>query len=637
MAGRPEPRKARGVVARLLSFALAAFLFAQVREPVRAQRSPIPSPEGTRFDNAAGPPALSPDGRFLAFVAVAPGGGDLLWVRPLDGAPARPLAGTERASNPFWSPDGRFVAFFARGKLMRMKPPRGRPEVICDAENGLGGTWNREGAILFAPGPRSPILRVPSGGGLAVPVTRLDAARGEMSHRWPVFLPDGRHFLYLEQKFGAAWESWENTICVGSLEDRTRLPLLRANSNAAYAPSVATPASGESGWWERQPGSGSGRGRTAGYILFWRDNALSARPFDPRTLRLTGEAFPVAASVQFHTLSAAAAFAVSENGLLAFQAGTAVGPSLLAWLDRGGRQLEVWGTSADYLFPRLSPDGRRAVVDLVDAKTSRRDVWLLDRTRRAQSRLTSDLRAASSPNWSPDGLRFVYSSGRKGPGDLYERPAAASEEEKLLLESDAVKVPTDWSADGGSILFMNTERENEEEKEKEREETEEKGGEREREERKDSDLWVYSVAGRTAAPILNSRFNERAGQFSPDGRWMVYSSDESGKEEIYVQSFPAPGGKRQISSGGGSSPRWRRDGKEILYVAGKSLMSVDVTTAPVFKAGPPRRLFQFPTASTFSYDVTSDGLHFLAALSLGDEPSTSVTLVRDWAPAAAAR
>jgi dipeptidyl aminopeptidase/acylaminoacyl peptidase len=368
--------------------------------------------------------------------------------------------------------------------------------------------------------------------------------------------------------------------------------------------------------------AGSGSGRTAGgHILFWRDNALLARPFDPKTLRLTGEAFPVAAPVQFRTLSSSAVFAVSGNGLLVYQEGTAVGPSLLAWFDRSGRQLEVWGTSADYLFPRLSPDGRRAAVDLVDSGTLRRDVWLLDRERRAQSRLTSDPGSASSPNWSPDGRRVVYSSGRKGPGDLYEKLAAGFEEEKLLLESPAIKAPTDWSPDGRSIAFMSTERENEE---------------TEKEEKRNSDLRVLSVADRKAVPYLKTPFNERAGQFSPDGRWIVYSSDESGREEIYVQSFPAPGEKRRISTGGGSLPRWRRDGKEILYVvSGRALMSVEVKTAPAFEAGPPRRLFEVPMASTFYYDVTPDGLHFLAALSVGEEPSTSLTLVRDWAGGAA--
>jgi hypothetical protein len=209
--------------------------------------------------------------------------------------------------------------------------------------------------------PSSPILRVSSGGGKPIPVTRLGAARRQIGHRWPLFLPDGRHFLYLEQTAGAAWESWENTICVGFLDDRMRSPLLRANSNMAYAPSFPPCVWG---WLKSLGGSGAGR-TPKGHIYFWRDNELLARPFDPKTLRLTGEAFPGATPVQFRTLSSSAAFAVSGNGLLLYQEGTAVGPSLLAWFDRGGRQLEVWGTSADYLFPRLSPDGRRAVVDLV--------------------------------------------------------------------------------------------------------------------------------------------------------------------------------------------------------------------------------------------------------------------------------
>jgi Tol biopolymer transport system component len=585
-----------GPVALALAFAglaLAAHFLLKPPEPSGTVRTSLPAPEGSRFNFFAGPMALSSDGKSVAFVSTGSDGKNLLWAGAVVGPPARPLSGTAGASYPFWSPDGRFLAFFAEKKLKKIAAAGGAAEALCDAEDGRGGSWSRGGDIVFAPAPRGPILRVTATGGAPVPVTRLDPARRENGHLWPFFLPDGRRFLYLAQTAGAGTEGRENSLCAGSLDSKTGVVLMPANSNMAWAPS-----------------SGGG---SEGHVLLWRAGALLARRFDAKSLRWNGEPFPVANPVQYIAHEASAVFALSGNGLLAFQEGSAVGMSQLVWFDRSGRQLETVGGPSGYAQPRLSPEGRRIAIDLVDSETLRRDVWIFDLSAKTESRLTLDPGAASIPQWSPDGARILFSSGRNARLDLYEKPAAGSADEDLLLSSEELKQATDWSADGRSVAFMSTER--------------------------DSgmgwDLWILTLPQRKAVPFLRTRFNEASGQFSPDARWIAYSSDETGKNEIYVQAFPGGGKKRQISLGGAAFPRWRRDGKEILYVApGGRLMSVEVKPGPVFEASAPRNLFAALMASDGFYDVSADGERILINVAPAEQPAVPVSLVRNWASAA---
>ncbi len=595
-AGLPAPvvarRKSRERLAWGLNAATAlvamvfAFLFLESRrEPPLVLQASLLAPEKSQFNFNAGPMALSPDGRRLAFVATSSDGKDLLWVRPLNSLSAQPLAGTEGASYPFWSPDSRFLGFFAAGKLKKIEASGGPAETICDAASGRGGSWSRDEVIVFTPTTRDPVYRVSSSGGTATPVTQLDASRREVGHRWPFFLPDGRHFLYLGFTGTAGTESSKNGIYVGSLDSKKSELLLQANSSMAYTP--------------------------PGYLLFWRENTLMAQPFNAKRRQLAGQAFPVAEHVQYVTGYANAVFSVSENGLLTYQGGTGVGLSQLTWFDRSGHQLEALGTPADYNSPRLSHDGLRVAVDIVEAQTSNPDIWLYDLSRRTQSRFTFDPAQDVRAVWSPDDSRIVFCSYRTGPGDLYQKVTTGTGREELLLTSVAVKQPTDWSADGRSIAFQSFDPKT-------------KTG---------LELWILSVQDRKVTPFLRTEFSEGGGQFSPDGRWMAYVSNESGRNEVYVQSFPGPGGKWQVSTAGGSDPRWRRDGKELFYVApGNKLMSAEVKAGATFEAGVPRLLFASPMKSTLGthYDVSSDGQRFLINLAVGEESSRPITLIQNW-------
>jgi len=565
-------------VAALAAAAATALVIRLRSEPPRVVLSTLLPPEKSSFESIA----LSPDGRRMAFVATS-SGINMLWVRPLSGLSAQPLAGTDGASYPFWSPDSRFLGFFAGGKLKKIEASGGPPQTLADAATGRGGTWNRDGVILFAPTSRDSVHRVSAAGGEASPVTKLDAAASEFSHRWPLFLPDGRRFLYLAQTFVAATE--KNSIYAASLDGGERKLLFKANTNVAYAP--------------------------PGHLLFHRERMLLARPFDPKSLRFMEEAFPVAENVQFFANFASAVFTASENGLIAYQTGSGGGQTQLTWLDRSGKAIGAVGAPGYYTNPRLSHDGRRLAVSMEDSQGVG-DIWLHDLERNTPTRFTFDPSADFTPLWSPDDSRVVFASARKGAGDLYQKDAAGTVNEEPLLASNALKVPNDWSPDGRFLLYQDNDPKT----------------------KTIWDLWTYSAADRKATRFLQTPFSEVLGRFSPDGRWIAYHSNESGKEEVYVVPFPGPGGKWQISTSGGRAPAWTRGGREIVYQApGDEIMAVEVRSAPTFQAGIPRALFKtnlrLPPGRQF--DVTPDGERFLINLRSGDQASDPVTLVQNWA------
>jgi hypothetical protein len=517
----------------------------------------------------------------------------LLWVRPFHALSAQPLAGTEGASYPFWSPDSRFLGFFAAGKLRKIDASGGPPQTLCDALSGHGGTWNSDGVILFAPSSRDPIHRVSSSGGAASPVTELDGSQGEFTHRWPFFLPDGRHFLYLAQLVSAVAQQEANGIYLGSLDSKDRRLLFHANSNVAYAPSIAR--------------------ASQGYLLFSRERTLLARPFDAKRFQLTGEAFPVGEQVQYFPAVACGTFSVSENGILAYQASAGGGLSQLVWFDRDGKQLESVGAPADYTHPRLSHDGRRVAVDISDPQTGRADIWIYDLARRVSTRFTFGPANNLFPIWSPDDSRIVFCSDRKGNFDLYQKAASGAGSDELLFSSvTSTKFPTDWSQDGRLIAFQAIDAKS-------------KTG---------WDLWVFSVSDRKVTSFLSTPFAETRSQFSPDGRWMAYVSDESGKQEVYLQPVPGPAGKWQISTAGGTHPVWSRNGKEIFYIAADNkLMAVEIKADPGFDAGTPRALFETHLKGAPAlrrYDVSPDGQRFLMNTLVGDAKANPITLVQNW-------
>jgi serine/threonine protein kinase len=567
-----------------LAAAAATVLIIRLRtEAPRMVRSSLLPPEKSSFAFDFGPMALSPDGRRVAFVATS-SGINMLWVQPLSGEPAQPLAGTEGASNPFWSPDSRFLGFFGDRKLKKIEASGGPPQTLADASLGRGGSWNHEGVILFAPNSRESIHRVPAAGGEVSPVTKLDGAASEVSHRWPVFLPDGRRFLYLAQNSLQAGE--KNGIYAASLDGGERKFLFNANTNVVYT----------------RPGD----------LLFYRDRTLLARPFDPKSLRFTAEAFPVAEDVQYFATFAQAVFAASDQGLLAYQTGVSGGQTQLTWLDRAGKPTGTVGAPGHLATPRMSNDGRRVAVRVLDPQAVG-DIWIYDLERNTQTRFTFDSSDDFGPLWSRDDSRVLFSSARKSPGDIYQRDSAGTAKEEPLLSSNAFKMALDWSADGRVLLFQADDPQMPTQ----------------------MDLWTYSAADRKATPFIKSASNETMGRFSPDGRWIAYVSNESGKEEVYVVPFPGPGGTWQISTAGGRAPLWTRGGREIVYQAPKDeIMAVEVRASPpTFQAGIPKALFKThlrpPPGRQF--DVTADGERFLVNLRPGDQPSDPVTLVQNWA------
>nr|MDQ5872485.1 hypothetical protein [Acidobacteriota bacterium] len=558
------------------------FLIARWPEPPRTLRSTLLLPEKSSFAFDTGPMALSPDGRRMAFVPTS-SGSNMLWVRPLAGLSAQPLAGTEGASYPFWSPDSRFLGFFANGKLKKIEASGGPPQTLADASVGRGGSWNREGVILFAPTARDSIHRVSASGGEASPVTKLDAGASEFSHRWPVFLPDGRRFLYLAQNNMAGTE--KNGIYAASLAGGERKLLFNANTNVVYAP--------------------------PGHLLFHRERTLLARAFDPKALRFTDEAFPVAEDVQFFANFGYAVFSASDQGLLAYQTGSGGGQSQLTWLDRAGKPKGTVGAPGHLAGPRLSHDRRKVAVSVLDSQALG-DIWIYDLERNTPTRFTFDPAGDGTPLWSHDDSHIVFTTSRKNPGDLYQKNSAGTTNEEPLLASNALKFALDWSPKGRVLLFqVNDPRA--------------KTG---------WDLWTCSTADRKATPFLQTPFTEILARFSPDGRWIAYTSNESGKDEVYVVPFPGPGGKWQISTSGGRAPMWTRGGREIVYqAAGDEILAVEVRTGPTFQAGIPQVLFKThlrpPPGRQF--DVTPDGERFLVNLRPGDQVSDPVTLVQNWA------
>jgi len=571
----------------LVAVSLFAF-FSQRGTDSRVVRSSLLPPDNFEFDSRVGGHiAISPNGKLMAFVATDSVMQKILWVRPLNALSGQQLNGTEGASYPFWSPDSRFIGFFVGGKLMKIEASGGPPLTICDVgNNARGGAWNADGVILFASTGTGPLSRVSAAGGSPGVATVLDTAGGHISHRWPFFLPDGNHFLYSAQTT-ITGNAEKDAICLGSLDSPDARVLFHASSNSAYA---------------------------SGHILFLRERTLMAQPFDPGSYSLNGDAFPVAEQVSYWADRNKAIFTVSDNGVLAYQSGAA-GTSQLIWFDRNGKQLDAIGKPGTYGHFRISPDERSVATEMVDQRFRNSDIWIYDFTRKNQTRFTFDPGPDMSPVWSPDGGRIVFgSSRRRGTGtDLYQRASSGIGNEEMLTDTLVDKFPSDWSPDGQFIVFTALNRSH-----------------------MQADLWLMPMTGvPTPVPFLQTDFGEINASFSPDGKWIAYQSNESGATQVYVRPFPGPGGKYQVSTSPGTSPRWRGDGKEVYFLGDdKTLRVVEVDSkGRTFIVGRERVLFQTnPMISGLAipYDVTGDGKRFLVCTVKGETSSTSVTLVVNW-------
>jgi len=534
------------------------------------------------FSGTAAGFALSPDGRLLAYVASTPDGKSVLWLRPIDFLQAQPLPGTDGATYPFWSPDSRFIAFFAGGKLKKIESSGGPPFTICDASDGRGGTWNRDGDILLTPAVNTTLFRVSSSGGPLIPVTTLDPSKNETTHRWPYFLPDGRHFLYFTGSVFSPRETLTNSVLLGSLDSKESKLLLHSHTNAIYA---------------------------SGHILFMRQFTLMAQPFDTTSLQLTGDAVPIADPVQEGRSVAKGVFSASENGLLTYVEGASGADRQLEWFDRDGKEMGAVPGADAYAGVRISPDGKRLAYYLDSAGY---DIWSFDIARGVKTALSFGSGSGQGnlyPVWSPDGRRIIYTSYRNGKYGLYLKASDGSGTEEPLLETvDRIRFPTDWSPDGKFLTYIEGAQ----------------GG---------WAIWMLPLDGERKPFLFHkSQFAEREASFSPDGKWVSYCSNESGDYKVYVVPFPGPGGKWQVSPTGGCGPRWRRDGKEIFYLSSDNkMMATEVkASGSSFEVGATHALFGTRPYGVFGrFDVSADGQRFAIPYEAG-QPSAAITLVVHW-------
>lgn len=558
----------------IVAVAFAVAYFSRQPANQRSVRLALATPDNTTLPSNI---TVSPDGQRVAFVATNTEGKHLLWVRPLDSLTAQPLAGTDGAQTPFWSPDSRLIGYFANRKLFRIDASGGRPQGLCDVGEYSGGAWNRDGVILF--GGLEGLHRVSAQGGTPQLVTKISPQ--EEAHRWPSFLPDGRHFVFLAD----ADTTQHHNIRVGSFDSQDTQILFGAISRIAFA--------------------------RPGYLLYVNQGTLVAVPFDTSSLKVTGDPVTVAERIAEVGDNHEFDFSVSDDGTLAYQTGSVA--SQFTWFDRTGRKLGIVGEPNGSDYVTLSPDGNSAAAGLLDADGRESDVWLYDLTRGTTSRLTFDPQGDGTPLWSPDGTRIVFGSNRSGAGqvDLYEKAASGAGDEQVLFKSAAAKFATSWSRDGQFILFENWLPQS-------------KGA-----------IWTLSMSGNhEAKPLLQANaFNQGTGQFSPDGHFLAYISDESGRLEVYVQRFPLSSDKWQISTGGGLQPLWRGDGKELFFITeDKKLMAVDIRTEGKFESGIPRELFQgnMKTGLGYSYAVTADGQRFLMSAPLDAPAGAPMTIVLNW-------
>ena len=532
----------------------------------------VSPPLGTRFDTleAGGPPAISPDGQAVAFVAEDASGKKGVWIRRLNAMQATRLNGTEGGSHPFWSPDGRFIAFFTPGQLQRVALSGGEPRPIASARNGRGGSWSKDGVIVFAPDFTEPLYRVPAEGGSAQRVTTLDFSARETSHRWPAFLPDGQRFLFFVRSDKADVRG----LFLGSLNESRRTRIGNIPSSAVYA------GSDDAG---------------VGYLLFSQQGFLTAQRFSLAEGRLLDQTSAIMQLPIPDEDTSVAPVSVSNNGVLVHGAGSVLRQTL-AWVDRAGRELSVTGAPAQYRNLRLSPDRRRVALERLELRTGLGAVWLFDLDRGTSQRIDPPVGPAFSPVWSPDGVNLLFAAYRGAQWELVVRNTQ-NESELKTVRAGGVQAATDWSRDGRWVIYQ-----------------EEGPGNRDQ-----WDIGLLDLSTGRSRTLIGSESNESQGQLSPNGSWLAYTSNESGQDQVYLRSFPSMTRSTLVSASGGSQPKWRADGRELFFLGPiGELMSVDVgLQADAVKLSAGRMLFQARIApatgilTVSNYDVDSGGQRFL--------------------------
>ena len=589
-AARPIRARAMALAALLVvaagSLAAGRLLAPRPPEPPLSILDIVPPPETTLLTTAASIPAaqfeVSPDGRHVAFVAAGSDGLPYLWLRPMAGGVSERLSGTAGASYPFWSGDSQSLAYFAAGRLWRLDLADRSPRALCDATDARGGSWNGRGDIIFALG-RGAVLRVSAGGGAPVTATTLDASREEVAHRWPAFLPDGQRFLYVA---------------------RGPRPALRIASLAGDLSTILPVETIFSGVITED-----------GYLLYVRDRALVAQPFDLDRNALEGDAVTVVPRVGTSS-TGDSAFSVSSTGVLAF-AVDLTSPGQLTWFDRDGRMAGTVGPLADHMDFELSPDGRRLLLTRVDPATASSDVWLMDLERGTEARVTTHPGIDAQPLWDPSGARLVFRSNRNGLADVWIRDIGGADSERLLFKGNAAN-PTAWSSDGDRILFN--------------ESISETGW----------DIGQFSFSRNEKVPFLETKSNELHARLSPDGRWVAYSSDESGQWQVYVRPVSGSGERIVLSTSGGFEPRWRGDGGEIYYLTPeRQIAAVEIRPGPRVEAARPRVLFTarvdplpvpLVVANGYrkTYTVAPEGTRFLVNVQAREQNTQAINVMLNW-------
>jgi eukaryotic-like serine/threonine-protein kinase len=541
--------------------------------------------------------ALSSDGRFIVYAAIKqnPGAQDKsqLYLRRLDQPQARPIAGTEGAINPFLSPDDRWVGFFANSKLMKVPVDGGTATALWDIINPMGGSWGPDGQIVFVPDYRAGLSRISADGGKVEILTKPDPLREENTHRVPHYLPGGKAVLF--------------TIMRDTLEFHPRVGLLDLGTGK---------------WRELIREAADARYLGTGHLAFMRGNTLMTVAFDLNKLEILGEATPTNLSISQGltggntTNTGAGQFDISGSGSLVYVPGGVYTETLssLVWVDQKGNAEVITPFKAPLASPRLSPDGQKILY-----RTAGRDraIWIYDLNRHTRTALTPEGNA-NAPLWSPDGKRVVLGWSKTGAENVFWQAADGSSPLERLTTSEYYHHPSSFSPDGKTIAFI--------------ESTPGYGA-------YGHDIMLLNLSNRQITPLMNSRFSERGPEFSPDGHWLAYSTNESGRFQLYVQPFPGPGAKRQITEAGGSDPLWARNGKQLFYRWANQVWVVDVQTGSSFSAGKPRLVFEnsaygSTTGSTFpTWDISPDGQRFVMVKSDAkiSVPVTGMILIQNWA------
>ena len=571
-------------VSGLLLVAVIVLLFIPLSTKYASQeiKAAILPALGVRIDNTVGSNlTISPLGQYVSFIGVDSSGTSKLWLRPINSTMARPLTNATNEAYPFWSPDDKFIAYFDNHKLMKISLSEGASLPICDAVAGRGGTWNRDGIIVFAPNSTGGLFKVPYTGGTPERALKTDTL--STSLRWPHFLPDGEHFLYSSQN-SQSGSSPTDEIFIGSLTADNGQPILHASSNSQYA---------------------------NGYMFYLRQSILLAQKFDPRSMKLAGDGMPVAENLEYYDIRILGTFSVSQTGTIIYQEENPENQRTVLF-DAKGNVGRALFTNRIYRTARFSPDGKRIAFDSYDQTDKNFDVWTYDIQRNVTSRLTFSSSVDFLPVWTPDGKQIAYTSNPdNGPFNPFVKNADGSGQATRLLQLNYPVVVTDFSSDGKYIMYsaIGSSSKN-----------------------SGFDLLVGKAGEGKPEPYLTTNFNEQRGAFSPDEKWIAYASDESGKAQVYIAPFKNGSGKWQISVDGGNDPKWMDRGRKVyFYTSDNKIMGVDIhESGSSLAPGRPYVVFSSSTPISHLYDINTSGTEVMGAIPNSRSAPSPITLITNW-------